>query len=63
MLEKSTHDGDDLPDDIVEMLNILPLEVRTDVEEEWSADQHATLMADVRAIILESLQTKGGTAT
>jgi DNA repair exonuclease SbcCD nuclease subunit len=60
-LEQATHDLDDLPDDIVEMLNVLPLDVRAEVEGEWETDQRAALMSDVRAIILESLQTKGGT--
>ncbi|WP_295585508.1 DNA repair exonuclease [uncultured Lamprocystis sp.] len=60
-LEQATHDLDDLPDDIVEMLNVLPLEVRAEVEGEWKTDQRSALMADVRAIILDSLQTEGGT--
>ena len=62
-LEKATHDVSDMPDDIVEMLNLLPPEVRADVESDWQADQRASLMSDVRAIILESLQTTGGTTT
>ena len=62
-LEQATHDLSDLPNDIVEMLDVLPPEVRGDVEKEWGTDRRAALMGDVRAIILESLQTKGGTAT
>ena len=59
-LEQATHSPDDLPGDIVEMLNVLPLDVRAEVEREWDTDQRAALMADVRAIILDSLQTEGG---
>lgn len=62
-LEQATHDLNDLPDDIQEMLSVLPAEVRTEVEREWQTDQRASLMEDVRAIILESLQTKGGAST
>lgn len=61
-LEQATHDLDHWPDDIVEMLNVLPVDVRAEAEREWAPDQRAALMADVRAIILDSLQTKGGTA-
>ena len=60
-LDQATHDLDDLPADIIEMLDVLPLEVRAEAEGEWEAGRRAALMADVRAIILDSLQTKGGT--
>ncbi|MEI7701445.1 MAG: DNA repair exonuclease, partial [Planctomycetia bacterium] len=59
-LGNATHELSDLPDDIVEMLNVLPAEVRAEVESEWLTDQRTSLMSDVRAIILESLQTTGG---
>lgn len=59
-LEKETHDLSNLPVDIAEMLDVLPAHVRGEVEEEWSIGQRAELMGDVRAIILESLKTKGG---
>ena len=62
-LEKAAHDASDLPDEIVEMLNVLPAEVRAEVEREWQTDERASLMSDVRAIILESLQTTGGITT
>ncbi len=62
-LDKASHDLSDLPVDIVEMLNVLPLEVRAELEAEWQLDQRFPLMSDVRAIILESLQTTGGTTT
>ncbi len=62
-LENATHDLTNLPDDIVEMLDVLPAEVRGEVEEEWAIGQRALLMQDVRSIILESLRTTGGTTT
>ena len=61
-LETVTNEMETLPNDIAEMLDALPPEVRADVEGEWNPDQRPALMADVRAIILEALQTKGGTA-
>jgi len=60
-LENASHGVSPLPDDIVEMLNVLPSEVRAEVEREMQPNQIAQLMSDVRAIILESLQTTGGT--
>ncbi len=48
------------PDDIVEMLDVLPPEVRAEVAGEWETAQRPALMGDVRSIILEALQTKGG---
>ena len=59
-LERETHDLSDWPTDIAEMLDVLPTQVRAQVEKEWGIDQRAELMGDVRAIILESLKTKGG---
>jgi len=59
-LETATHDLLALPDDITEMLDVLPPELRTEVAAEWGPDQLPVLMEEVRAIILEALQTKGG---
>lgn len=59
-LEKETDDLSDMPVDITEMLDVLPTYVRGEVEEQWSVEQRAELLGDVRAIILESLKTKGG---
>ncbi len=59
-LERATGEVNLLPDDILEMLNILPVEVRTEVESDWQEGQRDALIAEVRAIILESLQTTGG---
>ncbi len=52
-----------LPDEIREMLDVLPSEVRTEVESDWGENQRATAMEDVRAIILDALGTKGGQAS
>ena len=60
-LEQATHRQDALPGDINEMLDVLPPELRAEVETEWSPDQRPVFMKDVRAIILEALRTKGET--
>ena len=49
-----------LPPEIQEMLSILPLEVHSEVEEELNGQQRATVLSDVRAIILDALATNGG---
>ena len=59
-LETATHHLPALPDDITEMLDVLPPELRAEVAAEWDPDQRPALMEEVRAIILEALQTKGG---
>ncbi len=59
-LEKETHDLSEFPADITEMLDVLPVDVRGDVAEQWGIGNRAELVSDVRAIILESLKTKGG---
>ena len=59
-LETATHHLPALPDDITEMLDVLPPELRAEVAAEWDPDQRSALMEEVRAIILEALQTKGG---
>ena len=59
-LERETDDLSDMPVDITEMLDVLPAYVRGEVEEQWSVEQRSELLGDVRAIILESLKTKGG---
>lgn len=61
-LENAAQDPITLPDEVAEMLDVLPLEVRADLERELAHDARTALMEDVRAIILESLQTKGGAA-
>jgi hypothetical protein len=59
-LETATHHLPALPDDITEMFDVLPPELRAEVAAEWDPDQRPALMEEVRAIILEALQTKGG---
>lgn len=59
-MDKETHDLSDFPVEITEMLDVLPTDVRGEVEEQWGVEMRAELMGDVRAIILESLKTKGG---
>lgn len=49
-----------LPAEIVDMLAVVPPEVRDEVEFEWSGDQRSAVLDDVRAIILDALGTKGG---
>ena len=57
----ATHDQPILlPSEIEEMLSILPLEIRTQVEDELNGEQRATVLSDVRAIILDALATNGG---
>ncbi len=51
-----------LPSEIEDMLQVLPLEVRREVEAEWSGDNRNAVLSDVRAIILDALGTKGGEA-
>jgi len=50
-----------LPTDIQEMLEVLPLEVRKEVEAEWTEEKRQDVLADVRAIIIDALETQGGT--
>jgi len=57
----ATHDQPILlPPEIEEMLSILPLEIRTQVEDKLNGEQRATVLSDVRAIILDALATNGG---
>lgn len=58
-LEQATHGLDALPADILEMLEVLPTELRSEVENDREVSQRDQLMGDVRAIILEALATKG----
>ena len=47
-------------DEITEMTNKLPLEIRKEVLADWEAGRRKSLVGDVRSIIIEALQTKGG---
>ena len=59
-LEQARVEPENLPDEIKEMLDVLPPEVRSEVESDWGESQRVTVMEDVRAIILDALGTKGG---
>ena len=59
-LDRAPEDGQPLPEDIRDMLEVLPAEIRAELEAEWSGEQRAEVLKDVRAIILEALGTKGG---
>lgn len=61
-LEQSEIELENLPDGIKEMIDILPPEIRIDVESDWRDNQGTTAMAEVRAIILDALGTKGQTS-
>jgi hypothetical protein len=62
-LEQARVEPGNLPGEIREMLDVLPPEVRSEVESDWGESQHATMVEDVRAIILDALGTKGGQAS
>ena len=49
-----------LPVEIRDMLDVLPPEIRSEVESEWGENQQGIMMEDVRAIILDALGAKGG---
>ena len=59
-LEQARIESGTLPEEVKEMLDVLPPEVRREVESDWNESQQAATMEDVQAIILDSLGTKGG---
>jgi hypothetical protein len=59
-LEQARVEAGNLPDEIKEMLGVLPSEVRSVVESDWTGDDSHAVLEDVRAIILDALGTKGG---
>lgn len=59
-LTEATQGLDALPDDVTEMLSVLPAELRKEVEGEWDAETRSGLMDEVRAIILEALKRGAG---
>ena len=61
-LEEATSNLPAPPAEIQEMLSVLPPEIRKEIEAEWEGNRRATVLNDVRAIILDSLGTKGGQA-
>ncbi|MEI8372025.1 MAG: DNA repair exonuclease [Planctomycetota bacterium] len=60
ILEQARVESGNLPDEIKEMLDVLPPEVRIEVESDWDESQRSALMEDVRAILLDALGTTGG---
>jgi hypothetical protein len=62
-LEQATIEPENFPDDVKEMLSILPPDVRSEVESDWDDSHRTEAMEDVRAIILDALGTKGGQVT
>ena len=49
-----------LPAELMDLLELLPVEVRREVEAEWAEGRHPVFLEDVRAIILEALGKQGG---
>ena len=42
------------------MLGVLPGEIRSEVESDWTGEGSVAVLEEVRAIILDALGTKGG---
>jgi len=59
-LGQATLEPGSLPGDIIDMLGVVPPEVRSEVESDWTGDHSVSVLEDVRAIILDALGTKGG---
>ena len=59
-LEQNRIAPDNLPDEVKEMLGVLPGDVRSEVESDWAREGSSSVLEDVRAIILDALGTKGG---
>jgi len=62
-LEQTGTEPASFPPEIKEMFDVLPPEIRVDVEAEWTESRQASAMDDVRAIVLDALGTKGGQAS
>lgn len=62
-LAQARIEAGNLPDEIKDMLGVLPNEIRRDVESDWTEGNGAAVMEEVRSIILEALGTKGGAAS
>jgi DNA repair exonuclease SbcCD nuclease subunit len=59
-LEQTRIEPGNLPDEIKEMLGVLPGEIRIGVESDWTEAGSLAVLEAVRAIILDALETKGG---
>lgn len=57
-LDDVEFEKDGFPKETIDMLKVLPPEVRKAVEEEWGADADDSVITDVRAIILDALAGK-----
>jgi DNA repair exonuclease SbcCD nuclease subunit len=62
-LEEARIDPLNFPGEVKEMLDVLPHEVRSEVESEWDETGRPAALEEVRAIILDALGTKGGQAS
>ncbi|MCU0573603.1 MAG: DNA repair exonuclease [Syntrophobacteraceae bacterium] len=60
VLGEATVEPAGLPREVKDMLDVLPGEVRSEVESQWDGAGSASLLEDVKAIILDALGTKGG---
>jgi DNA repair exonuclease SbcCD nuclease subunit len=61
-LEQASIEPENFPDDVKDMLSVLPPDVRNEAESDWDDSHRTAAMEDVRAIILDALGTKGGQA-
>lgn len=59
-LEEARIDPGNFPPEVKEMLDVLPPEIRSEVESEWDESRNPAALEEVRAIILDALGTKGG---
>jgi len=59
-LNQSRIQSDRFPMEIKDMLAVLPAELKTDVESDWSDGEGSGILNEVRAIILDALGTRGG---
>ncbi|GKT09473.1 DNA repair exonuclease [Desulforhabdus sp. TSK] len=62
-LEEARIDPGSFPPEVKEMLDVLPPEIRSEVESEWDESRNPAVLEEVRAIILDALGTKGGQAS
>ena len=61
-LEQASIEPENFPDDVKDMLSVLPPDVRNEAESDWDDSHRTAALEDVRAIILDALGTKGGQA-
>jgi DNA repair protein SbcD/Mre11 len=59
-LEQARVEPGNLPDEIREMLAVLPGEIRSEVESDWMGEGSLAVLEEVRAIILDALGARGG---